>query len=209
MQNNMWYTLLNISLPATSLAVIGAIFITMIMLWVMKHRNWIDSFLNYIFIFLIVWKFSYILTNWQQVRDYPLSALYFDGGTYGIIIAAVVLFIYSVLRVRSQKDTIQQQSFYWLSMYSSTQFLYAVLNDGPLWLIVLMVVFNLAVLILMLSQRSLKQIDQFALRMTLIYLLFTIIVEPLGFQQSKVWLIVAFIVYAAWYQFKIKEREIS
>lgn len=209
MQNNMWYTLLNISLPATSLAVIGAIFITMIMLWVMKHRNWIDSFLNYIFIFLIVWKFSYILTNWQQVRDYPLSALYFDGGTYGIIIAAVVLFIYSVLRVRSQKDTIQQQSFYWLSMYSSTQFLYAVLNDGPLWLIVLMVVFNLAVLILMLSQRSLKQIDQFALRMTLIYLLFTIIVEPLGFQQSKVWLIVVFIVYAAWYQFKIKEREIS
>lgn len=141
--------------------------------------------------------------------DYPLSMLYFDGGTFGIALAAIILFIYSVLRVKSEKDTIQQQSFYWLSMYSSSQFLYALLNDGVLWLTILMVVFNLAILILILWQRSFEKMDRFALRMTLIYLLFTLLVEPLGFQQSKLWFIMAFIAYAAWYQFKMKRSELS
>lgn len=209
MQNNMWYTIFNLSLPATSLAVLGAMSITILFLFILKRRKWIDSFLNYFVLFILVWKFSYIITNWQDVMDYPLSMLYFDGGTFGIALAAIILFIYSVLRVKSEKDTIQQQSFYWLSMYSSSQFLYALLNDGVLWLTILMVVFNLAILILILWQRSFEKMDRFALRMTLIYLLFTLLVEPLGFQQSKLWFIMAFIAYAAWYQFKMKRSELS
>lgn len=170
MQNNMWYTIFNLSLPATSLAVLGAMSMTILFLFILKRRKWIDSFLNYFVLFILVWKFSYIITNWQDVMDYPLSMLYFDGGTFGIALAAIILFIYSVLRVKSEKDTIQQQSFYWLSMYSSSQFLYALLNDGVLWLTILMVVFNLAILILILWQRSFEKMDRFALRMTLIYL---------------------------------------
>lgn len=209
MQNNMWYTIFNLSLPATSLAVLGAMSMTILFLFILKRRKWIDSFLNYFVLFILVWKFSYIITNWQDVMDYPLSMLYFDGGTFGIALAAIILFIYSVLRVKSEKDTIQQQSFYWLSMYSSSQFLYALLNDGVLWLTILMVVFNWAILILILWQRSFEKMDRFALRMTLIYLLFTLLVEPLGFQQSKLWFIMAFIAYAAWYQFKMKRSELS
>lgn len=209
MQNNMWYTIFNLSLPATSLAVLGAMSMTILFLFILKRRKWIDSFLNYFVLFILVWKFSYIITNWQDVMDYPLSMLYFDGGTFGIALAAIILFIYSVLRVKSEKDTIQQQSFYWLSMYSSSQFLYALLNDGVLWLTILMVFFNLAILILILWQRSFEKMDRFALRMTLIYLLFTLLVEPLGFQQSKLWFIMAFIAYAAWYQFKMKRSELS
>ena len=209
MQNNMWYTIFNLSLPATSLAVLGAMSMTILFLFILKRRKWIDSFLNYFVLFILVWKFSYIITNWQDVMDYPLSMLYFDGGTFGIALAAIILFIYSVLRVKSEKDTIQQQSFYWLSMYSSSQFLYALLNDGVLWLTILMVVFNLAILILILWQRSFEKMDRFALRMTLMYLLFTLLVEPLGFQQSKLWFIMAFIAYAAWYQFKMKRSELS
>lgn len=205
----MWYTIFNLSLPATSLAVLGAMSMTILFLFILKRRKWIDSFLNYFVLFILVWKFSYIITNWQDVMDYPLSMLYFDGGTFGIALAAIILFIYSVLRVKSEKDTIQQQSFYWLSMYSSSQFLYALLNDGVLWLTILMVVFNLAILILILWQRSFEKMDRFALRMTLIYLLFTLLVEPLGFQQSKLWFIMAFIAYAAWYQFKMKRSELS
>lgn len=209
MQNNMWYTIFNLSLPATSLAVLGAMSMTILFLFILKRRKWIDSFLNYFVLFILVWKFSYIITNWQDVMDYPLSMLYFDGGTFGIALAAIILFIYSVLRVKSEKDTIQQQSFYWLSMYSSSQFLYALLNDGVLWLTILIVFFNLVILILILWQRSFEKMDRFALRMTLIYLLFTLLVEPLGFQQSKLWFIMAFIAYAAWYQFKMKRSELS
>lgn len=209
MQNNMWYTIFNLSLPATSLAVLGAMSMTILFLFILKRRKWMDSFLNYFVLFILVWKFSYIITNWQDVMDYPLSMLYFDGGTFGIALAAIILFIYSVLRVKSEKDTIQQQSFYWLSMYSSSQFLYALLNDGVLWLTILMVFFNLAIIILILWQRSFEKMDRFALRMTLIYLLFTLLVEPLGFQQSKLWFIMAFIAYAAWYQFKMKRSELS
>lgn len=209
MQNNMWYTIFNLSLPATSLAVLGAMSITILFLFILKRRKWIDSFLNYFVLFILVWKFSYVLTNWQEVMNYPLSIIYFDGGTFGIALAAIILFIYSVLRVKSEKDTIQQQSFYWLSMYSSSQFLYALLNDGVLWLTILIVFFNLVILILILWQRSFEKMDRFALRMTLIYLLFTLLVEPLGFQQPKLWMILTFIVYTAWYQFKMKRSELS
>lgn len=49
MQNNMWYTIFNLSLPSTSLAVLGAMSMTILFLFILKRRKWIDSFLNFSF----------------------------------------------------------------------------------------------------------------------------------------------------------------
>ncbi|WP_248927664.1 TlpA family protein disulfide reductase [Paenibacillus hamazuiensis] len=61
-----------------------------------------DAFLNVLFISLISWKLSYMLTDPVTVLHRPLVLLYFDGGSIGYGIAALLsgLYIWRLTRKR-------------------------------------------------------------------------------------------------------------
>lgn len=78
----------------------------------LKHRlrgeeeHGSDKYLNVLVITILIWKFSPILFDPLSVFSHPLSLLYFDGGTRGAGIAAVLALIYLGIRIRKEKTSL-------------------------------------------------------------------------------------------------------
>ena len=83
--------------------------------------------------FLIVWKFSVILTDFNTIIQFPLSILYFNGGRIGVYLGllAVIVNLYWINKKRvivySERFSLLVGSILTLSIY---QLLMALLNEG-------------------------------------------------------------------------------
>ena len=81
-----------LSIPITWLAFILAI------LYSDFRNKHADHFTNkrieqLVWVYLFIWKFSYILFSWNSFMKAPLSLLYFDGGKYGHLLALTVMIV--------------------------------------------------------------------------------------------------------------------
>ena len=65
------------------------------------HSSVIDVLWNALFLFLVVWKVSYGLFHPIEVVNNPLSLLYFTGGDKGVVLAFASVFIYFLLKGKS------------------------------------------------------------------------------------------------------------
>lgn len=87
-----YFTLGQLSIPITWLAFILAV------LYSDFRNKRADRFTNKIieqllWVYIIIWKFSYILFSWNSFIKAPLSLLYFDGGKYGHLLALTVMIV--------------------------------------------------------------------------------------------------------------------
>lgn len=66
-------------------------------------RSVIDSLWNAMFLFLVTWKFSYVLFQPIDALQHPMSVLYFTGGEKGIVLAlcAVIIYFFWVRKKKS------------------------------------------------------------------------------------------------------------
>ncbi|AST91723.1 hypothetical protein BC6307_10765 [Sutcliffiella cohnii] len=69
----------------------------------------LDDVSNSLIIGFIVWKFSYILLQFHYAFSYPISILYFDGGSKGILLAFFIFYLFLFYR---SKKTLIPLSFY-------------------------------------------------------------------------------------------------
>ena len=87
-----YITIGQLSIPITWLAFILAI------LYSDFRNKQVDRFTNkmieqLLWVYLIIWKFSYLLFSWNNFIKAPLSLLYFDGGRYGHLLALIIMSI--------------------------------------------------------------------------------------------------------------------
>lgn len=189
MPNESWYTIVNLSLPATSVAWLLAVLFTGVIIILQLEKKSLDAYLNVIFIFFFVWKFSFVVTNWQDVIRYPLSLIYYNGGVVGVILAIVASVSYAIWQIHKEKSAVfvRQWVFFCLISYSSYEFFYALLNDMTLAeqiaLVLISVVFGIVIVVT--YKQKMEGWLFLSVLVSIGYMVFSIVIEPLGWQQPK------------------------
>ncbi|WP_042470212.1 hypothetical protein [Bacillus ndiopicus] len=103
-----YFQLFGISIPALWIAVLGTAFLISL-----KIDDW---FGNALFIYVLVWKFSYVLFYWESI----LGLLYFNGGIKGHWLGLVSSAIYIILLAPKKYPSIKVQAGIVLLLYMYT-----------------------------------------------------------------------------------------
>lgn len=88
-----WYIIGSLTMPSTWLAVLAAMLLTTGAMWLRYNKQIAGRTLDHFITFILIWKFSVLLTDTKTVIDQPLSLLYFNGGVVGILISTVAVAI--------------------------------------------------------------------------------------------------------------------
>lgn len=90
-----WYTVGSLTFPSIWGAIIASFILTFLFLyfWNRKASDWYSMEFFY---FLVIWKLSVILVDFQNVIEHPITILYFNGGMWGywLGLLTVLLFIF-------------------------------------------------------------------------------------------------------------------
>ncbi|WP_298824752.1 hypothetical protein [uncultured Planococcus sp.] len=111
----------HLTVPAVWVAVLlGALAASLMMRFVLgdKSGEWYG---NAITLYILVWKFSYILFNFDYFLDMPLSILYFNGGLNGHLLGLAFVTGYLVLAQKKHDDLARQAPVAWLLFFLSYQ----------------------------------------------------------------------------------------
>lgn len=87
------YKIGNMSIPSTWVAALVAILLTVIVLRVQFPKEIASLYSDLALTFILVWKFSVILTDFALVVRHPLTILYFNGGKLGVALGAVAVVV--------------------------------------------------------------------------------------------------------------------
>jgi len=102
------------SIPADTIAAFAALFIsTLLYKFIAKERIG-DWYWNSFMLYILVYKLSYILTSFSLFLDNPMSVLYFNGGIWGQILAAICVAAYLLISYKNQRIPLESFSIYLL-----------------------------------------------------------------------------------------------
>lgn len=92
-----WYNIGAFTFPGSWAAVIASFLLTFLFLffWNRKAGDWYS---NAVFYFILTWKLSIIIVDFQTVIKHPLTILYFHGGTTGYWLGIAVVLIYTFVK---------------------------------------------------------------------------------------------------------------
>ncbi|MBS4174487.1 hypothetical protein [Bacillus sp. FJAT-49736] len=97
-----YITLGRFTLSADMVSAFASLLLSAFLFKYMKKERIGDWYWNSFFLYLIVYKFSYMITNFHLFMNNPMSLLYFNGGTWGQVLAvvSVAIYLYGVHRKR-------------------------------------------------------------------------------------------------------------
>lgn len=98
----------NVSIPFTWIAFLVASVITVITLTIVFGKGIANVFSDYLFTFILVWKFSVIITDLNVILQSPWTLLYFNGGHIGVICALVAVGLHIIYHLYRQNVQVQQ-----------------------------------------------------------------------------------------------------
>ncbi|MFE3574331.1 hypothetical protein [Lysinibacillus sp. NPDC059133] len=153
MNNTEWFSVRALTFPATAIALLVAFFIVWLVLRVQFPKKWAGVYGDAIFTFILVWKFSIIVTDFKAVIAQPFALLYFNGGTIGVflgVMAASLQLWWKRQKIHFDETGIAACSWAIILTQSGYQWLVVLLNDNPTnsEVITLIVLSALTVLIL-------------------------------------------------------------
>ncbi|MFJ7185390.1 hypothetical protein [Lysinibacillus xylanilyticus] len=153
MNNTEWYSIRALTLPATAVALLVAFFIVWLVLRVQFPKKWAGVYGDAVFTFIVVWKFSIIVTDFKAVIAQPFALLYFNGGTIGVFLGAMAVSLQLWWkRQKIQFDATGIAAYSWAIILTQSiyQWLVVLLNDNQTTseVITLLVLSTLTVFIL-------------------------------------------------------------
>ena len=134
MINTEWYSIRALTLPATAIALLLAFFIVWFILRMQFSKRWAGVYGDALFTFILVWKFSLIVTDFRAVIAQPLALIYFNGGTIGIYLgmAAVCLqFVWKKQKIQLDAEGVTAGIWAIILTQSIYQWFVVLLNDNP------------------------------------------------------------------------------
>lgn len=141
-----------------------------------------------IFYFIIVWKLSVLITDFKTVLQFPLSIIYFNGGTVGVFlgISAAAIKIYVEMLYKGLSHGRFISLLLGIMMIQSIyQIFIALFNEGPLLVrLVTVISFSAFILTILLF---INQLGEIPLQLILLMIgvhLFISALQPAGFLQT-------------------------
>ncbi|MFF2178465.1 hypothetical protein ACFVT8_18725 [Lysinibacillus sp. NPDC058147] len=153
MNNTEWFSIRTLTLPATAVALLVAFIIVWLVLRIQFPKKWSEVYGDAVFTFILVWKFSIIVTDFKAVIAQPVALLYFNGGTIGVllgVIAASLQLLWKRQKLQFDATGIAACGWAIILTQSIYQWLVVLLNDNQAnsEMITLLVLSILTILIL-------------------------------------------------------------
>jgi len=153
MNNTEWYSIRALTLPATAVALLVAFFIVWLVIRVQFPKKWAGVYGDAVFTFIVVWKFSIIVTDFKAVIAQPFALLYFNGGTIGVFLGVMAVSLqlwWKRQKIQFDASGIAAYSWAIILTQSIYQWLVVLLNDNQTTsdVITLLVLSTLTVFIL-------------------------------------------------------------
>ncbi|MGE7132542.1 hypothetical protein [Lysinibacillus xylanilyticus] len=133
MNNTEWYSIRALTLPATAVALLVAFFIVWLVLRVQFPKKWAGVYGDAVFTFIVVWKFSLIVTDFKAVIAQPFALLYFNGGTIGVFLGVMAVSLqlwWKRQKIQFDASGIAAYSWAIILTQSIYQWLVVLLNDN-------------------------------------------------------------------------------
>lgn len=186
MNNTEWFSVRTLTLPATAVALLVAFFIVWLVIRVQFPKKWAGVYGDAVFTFILVWKFSVIVTDFKAVIAQPFALLYFNGGTIGVFLGVMAVSLqlwWSRQKIHFDETGMAACGWAIILTQSSYQCLVVLLNDNPTnsEVITLLVLSALTVLILW----KITAINR-ALFLYTLGLIIVAFFQPLGLWQPAV-----------------------
>ncbi|MGE7090218.1 hypothetical protein ACQKII_01905 [Lysinibacillus sp. NPDC048646] len=135
MVNTEWFSIRTLTLPATAIALLAAFFIVWLVLRMQFSKKWSGVYADAIFTFIIVWKFSLIITDFNAVLAQPFALVYFNGGTLGVYFGAITVLLQLLWkRQKLQFDAQGVSASVWAIILTQSiyQWFVVLLNDNSI-----------------------------------------------------------------------------
>ena len=94
------YQIGNITMPAVWIATLIALAVSAVVWRAISGEKIGEWYWNAFTLYFLVWKASYILFNFEEFLDFPMSVLYFNGGASGHMLALAALSAYLWMAVK-------------------------------------------------------------------------------------------------------------
>lgn len=95
-----------LTIPTIWLSVLAALFITSVIHKFLTGVKVEDWYWNGFFLYFLTWKLSYILFHLEMFINFPLSIIYFNGGSKGHYLGLLFLVLYLFLLTRKKYPAI-------------------------------------------------------------------------------------------------------
>ncbi|MFC4353605.1 hypothetical protein ACFO0S_00830 [Chryseomicrobium palamuruense] len=177
-----WYIIGSLTMPSTWISILLSMALTAGAFGLHGGKQLASRVIDYFITFILVWKFSVILTDFKTIIVQPLSLLYFNGGLIGILLGTAVV-IYMIFHDQKLNQLVRIQTISFIFGFYSISMV--ILNENTLF----------SELITLLSATLLILISWVASKFSVIvyllivagFIFFTSIIQPLGVYGIMLW----------------------
>ncbi|MCR2822405.1 hypothetical protein [Lederbergia panacisoli] len=150
-----WYTIGTLSFPATWVSIIAAFLITGAFLYIRKMKDTANWYGNVVFIFIMTWKFSVVLFQFNMIVSNPLSILYFNGGMKGYWLGVAAAIVYTYFYMKHNEVKIGQFIQAWLLFIVIYEIVSAyVSHEARTWLLIRLIIGILVIILSFLKEKQ-------------------------------------------------------
>lgn len=131
-----WFIIKSLTIPSAWLALLIAFVVTWLIVWKRYGKEAENLYSDAILLFIVVWKLSIIVTDFEMVVDSPLSILYFNGGSTGIYLGLAAALIRGAFALRKNGFSVKESEMALFSIVLIQciyQIMMIFLNDGTSW----------------------------------------------------------------------------
>lgn len=183
-----WFIIKSLTVPSSWVAVLLALILTGIVVWRVFGKETEDWYSDAAILFLLVWKLSVVVTDFDMILDSPLSILYFNGGETGLylgVIAALGRLFWQLRRKGWPERELVAMLIAMVMVQSLYQLFMVLLNEAEMWQKILTVLVFVGLTILTWQKAKLSSV--WRIQLTILFLaghLFVSILQPRGFVQT-------------------------
>ena len=193
-----WFIIKSLTIPSSWVAVLLAILLTGIIVWRKFGKAAEDWFSDAAILFLLVWKFSVVITDFEMIIDSPLSILYFNGGSIGVFLGlsiALSKLLWQFMQGIWQESELVAMLFSMVMLQSLYQIIMVLLNEAAPWQKIVTVV--LFVLLATLTWLKITSSTTWQFQLIVLLLLthiFVALIQPQGMLQTPLFVTGMFVV---------------
>ena len=193
-----WFIIKSLTLPSSWVAVFLALFITGIVLWVKFGKDTEDWFTDAAILFILVWKFSVLITDFEMIFEFPLAILYFNGGETGLfvgVLSALGRLLWQLKRKGWPEIDFVALIIAFVMLQSLYQFLMVSMNEAEFWQKLMTIVIFSGMIILTWMKVFTSNVWRLQLLVLLLLAhILAAIIQPEGVFQSPLLVTVFFLI---------------
>ena len=183
-----WFIIKSLTIPSSWVAVLLAILITGIIMWRKFGKKTEDWYSDAAILFLLVWKLSVVITDFQMIVKSPLSILYFNGGKEGLLLGLIVALsrlLWQFKRRNWPKYELVAMLFSMVMIQSLYQLFMVLLNEAALWQKIITMVLFIGLSTLTWLKISISSIWQIQITILFLFIhIFVALIQPQGMLQT-------------------------